>query len=161
MGLLDLLLGRSGNPIPTEVETKNVRGIEVKVIEIGTTGTEIYAGYLSEEYLKELTGKEWADKVDMMRRSDANVRMVLNAIKLPLKSSPWTIAVKEKTEAAEMQKKLFEKILFEDLNKSFTQLVGEILTCLEFGYSIFDITHNVKQDGELGGYKSINLTNKI
>lgn len=155
MGLLDLLLGRSGNPVPTEVETKNVRGVEVKVIEIGTTGTEIYAGYLAEEYLKELTGKEWADKVDMMRRSDANVRMVLNAIKLPLKSSPWTIAVKEKTEEAELQKKLFEKILFEDLNKSFTQLVGEILTCLEFGYSIFDITHSVKQDGELGGYNGL------
>lgn len=155
MGLLDLLIGRSANPVPTETETKNVRGVEVKVLEIGSTGTEIYAGYLAEEYLKELTGKEWADKVDMMRRSDANVRMVLNAIKLPLKSSPWNITTKEKTEAAELQKKLFEKILFQDLNKSFTQLVGEILTCLEFGYSIFDITHAVKKDDEVGGYNGL------
>lgn len=155
MGLLDLLIGRSSNPVPADVETKNVRGVEVKVIEVGTTGTEIYAGYLAEEYLKELTGKEWADKVDMMRRSDANVRMVLNAIKLPLKSSPWTITTKEKSEAADLQKKLFEKILFEDLNKSFTQLIGEILTCLEFGYSIFDITHAIKNDSEIGGYNGL------
>ena len=155
MGLLDLLIGRSANPVPTEVETKNVRGVEVKVIEVGTTGTEIYAGYLAEEYLKELTGVEWANKVDMMRRSDANVRMVLNAIKLPLKSSPWTITTQEKSEAAELQKKLFEKILFEDLNKSFTQLIGEILTCLEFGYSIFDITHAIKNDSEIGGYNGL------
>ena len=156
MGLLNLLLGRSGNnPQPTPTETKNVRGVEVKVLEIGTPGTEIYAGYLSEEYLKDLQGKEWADKVDMMRRSDANIRMVLNAIKLPLKSSPWTISVREKSEEAELQKKLFEKILFEDLNKSFTQLLGEILTCIDFGYSIFDITHAVKSDSELGGYNGL------
>lgn len=156
MGLLDLLIGRSSNnPQPTPTETKEVRGVEVKVIEIGTPGTEIFAGYLSEEYLRDLQGREWADKVDMMRRSDANIRMVLNAIKLPLKSSPWTVQVKEKTEEAELQKKLFEKILFEDLNKSFTQLLGEILTCLDFGYSIFDITHTVKSDGELGTYNGI------
>lgn len=158
MGLLNLLLGNRGNqsqPTPLDVETKNVRGVEVKVLEIGTPGTEIYAGYISEEYLRELTGKEWADKVDMMRRSDANIRMVLNAIKLPLKSSPWTIAVKEKSEEAELQKKLFEKILFEDLNKSFTQLLGEILTCLDFGYSIFDITHAIKSDSDLGGYNGL------
>jgi len=156
MGLLDLLLGRSGNtPQPTPTETKNVRGIEVKVLEIGTPGTEIFAGYLSEEYLRDLQGRDWADKIDMMRRSDANVRMVLNAIKLPLKSSPWTVAVREKSEEAELQKKLFEKILFEDLNKSFTQLLGEILTCLDFGYSIFDITHAIKSDSELGGYNGL------
>jgi SPP1 gp7 family putative phage head morphogenesis protein len=155
MGLLDLLFGRTNSPTATPVETKNVRGVEVKVIEIGTPGTEIYAGYLSEEYLKELTGKDWADKIDMMRRSDANVRMVLNAVKLPLKSSPWTISVREQSEEAELQKKLFEKILFEDLNKSFTQILGEILTCLDFGYSIFDITHAVKTDSELGTYNSL------
>jgi SPP1 gp7 family putative phage head morphogenesis protein len=155
MGLLDLLIGRSGNPNTQTVETKNVRGVEVKVVEVGTPGTEIFGGYLAEEYLKELTGTDWADKVDMMRRSDANVRMVLNAIKLPLKSSPWTIVLREKSDEAELQKKLFEKILFEDLNKSFTQLVGEILTCLDFGYSIFDITHAVKTDKELGTYNSL------
>jgi len=103
MGLLDYILGRNYTDLtPTPATTERVRGVEVKVVEIGTPGTEIYAGYLSEEYLKELTGKDWADKVDMMRRSDANVRMVLNAIKLPLKSSPWTIAVREQSEEAEL-----------------------------------------------------------
>ena len=155
MGLLDLILGRTNDPAPTPAETKNVRGVEVKVIEIGTPGTEIYSGYLNEEYLRELQGKDWADKVDMMRRSDANIRMVLNAVKLPLKSSPWTISVREQSEEAELQKKLFEKILFEDLNKSFTQLLGEILTCLDFGYSIFDITHAVKSDSEIGSYNGL------
>jgi SPP1 gp7 family putative phage head morphogenesis protein len=155
MGLLDLILGRTNDPAPTPVETKNVRGVEVKVLEIGTPGTEIYSGYLNEEYLRELQGKDWADKVDMMRRSDANIRMVLNAIKLPLKSSPWTISVREQSEEAELQKKLFEKILFEDMNKSFTQLLGEILTCLDFGYSIFDITHAVKSDSEIGSYNGL------
>jgi SPP1 gp7 family putative phage head morphogenesis protein len=163
MGLFDRLIGKAAqqNIEPTEPKLiSRVRDVEVKTFEIGTTGTEINSGYLNEEYLGELQGKDWADKIDMMRRSDTNVRMVLNAIKLPLKSSPWDIAIKsdcpeELKEQAEHQQLLLKQILFSDLNKSFTALIGEILTCMDFGYSLFDITHSVKTDKKLGTYNSL------
>lgn len=161
MGLLDLLIGRSANkPDPSDLGISRVREVEVKTIEVGSTGTEIYSGYIHEEYLKELNGPDWADKIDMMRRSDTNIKMVLSAIKLPLKSSPWTISIKtdvtdEQKEAAELQQKLISKIIFDDLNISFTGLIGEILTCIDFGYSIFDITHAVKTDPVFGTYNTL------
>jgi len=94
--------------------------VPVKIVEIGTAGTEIFSGYIQEEYLKELTGLDWADKVDQMRRSDANVSSVLGALKYPLLSANWYIAKKEESEEADRQAELMEKILFEELQKGFT-----------------------------------------
>lgn len=153
-GLLDFLKGIK--PQNEEREVAEVGGQPVKVIEVGSSGTEIYGGYLSEEYLSDLRGTSWADKIDQMRRSDANVRMAINALKLPLKSSNWYINEKEKTEEAALQKKLLEKALFEDTGRSFTKLIGEVLTCLDFGYSLFEITYRPKlDDPELGHYNTL------
>lgn len=155
MGLVDLIKGL----VSTSTEQKEVTsigGIPVKVIEVGSAGTEIYGGYLSEEYLGELRGREWADRVDQMRRSDPNVRMAINALKLPLKSSNWYFQCTEDSPEAELQKLLLEKALFEDIDRSFTKLLGEILTCLEFGYSLFEITYKPKLgDPELGNYNTL------
>lgn len=156
MGLLDFL--RTGKISDTQVERKveDVKGVPVQLVEVGTTGTEIYSGYINEEYLSELTGREWADKIDMMRRSDPNVKMVLNALKSPLKSTNWFVHAKDDSDLAEMQKKLIEKALFVDIDKSFTKLIGEALTCVDFGYSLFEITHQNKlNDPEFGSYTTL------
>lgn len=151
MGILDFL-----KPKTEADEITRINGEPVKVVEVGSSGTEIYGGYLSEEYLSELTGRTWADTVDKMRRSDGNVIMTLRALKLPLKSSNWYLNTKEKSEEAELQKKLLEKAIFEDTGRSFTKLLGEILTMLDFGYSLFEITFKPKlNDPELGHYNTL------
>jgi hypothetical protein len=128
----------------------------VKLIEIGTTGTEIYAGYIDEEYLQELQGTEWAKKIDMMYRSETNVSMIVNALVLPLKSANWFFSAIDDSPEAEMQKRLLEKAFFEDIDKSFTMLLGEILSCVRHGYSLFDVTHQVKfDDEEMGTYNTL------
>lgn len=156
MGLIELLRGSFGLSQTEEKKVTEIHGQPIKVIEVGSSGTEVYGGYISEEYLSELRGTDWADTVDKMRRSDGNVRMALNALKLPLKSSNWFISCKDDSEEAKLQKKLLEKALFEDTGRSFTKLLGEILTCLEFGYSLFEITFRPKlNDPELGHYNTL------
>lgn len=156
MGLLELIKGSFGVGQAEEKEVAEVNGQPIKVIEVGSSGTEVYGGYISEEYLAELRGRDWSDTIDKMRRSDGNVRMAINAIKLPLKSSNWFISPIDDSPEAELQKKLLEKALFEDTGRSFTKLLGEILTCLEFGYSIFELTFKPKlNDPELGHYNTL------
>jgi SPP1 gp7 family putative phage head morphogenesis protein len=156
MGLLELIKGSLGVGQAEEKEVAEVNGQPIKVIEVGSSGTEVYGGYISEEYLAELRGRDWADKVDQMRRSDANVRMSINSLKLPLKSSNWYFNKLEESPEAELQKLLLEKALFEDIDRSFTKLLGEILTCLEFGYSLFEITYKAKLgDADLGNYNTL------
>jgi SPP1 gp7 family putative phage head morphogenesis protein len=156
MGLLELIKGSLGVGQAEEKEVAEVNGQPIKVIEVGSSGTEVYGGYISEEYLAELRGRDWSDTIDKMRRSDGNVRMAINAIKLPLKSSNWFISPIDDSPEAELQKRLLEKALFEDTGRSFTKLLGEILTCLEFGYSIFELTFKPKlNDPELGHYNTL------
>jgi SPP1 gp7 family putative phage head morphogenesis protein len=153
LGLLDILKFRGKKERPPVAE---VHGQPVKVVEVGSSGTEIYAGYLSEDYLAELRGRRWADTIDQMRRSDANVKMTLNALKLPLKSSKWIIQTTEASEAAEMQKKIIENALFRDTGRSFKKVIGEVLTTLDFGYSLFELTFRAKlDDPELGPYNTL------
>jgi hypothetical protein len=128
---------------------------KLNVFSSGSAGTEIYGGYIYEEYLRELRGTKWADKADMMRRSDPTVRMILRALKLPLLSQNWFIEKKEESPEADFQKKLFEKVIFEDVSESFTKLLAEILTFYEFGYSLFEKVHGVSYDRDLGLYNTI------
>lgn len=157
MGLADFLKGFSENKqSPKDVPTQNVRGQPVKTIEVGTTGTQIYGGYLSEEHISELRGRPWQETIEKIRRSDPNVKMTLQALKLPLKSSHWFLDTTEESEMAEMQKRLIEKVLFHDINKPFTKLIGEIVTMIDCGYSLFEVTHQaIIGDAELGDYTSI------
>lgn len=157
MGLADFLKGFGNTKTAIdEAPTQNVRGQPVKTIEVGTTGTQIYGGYLSEEHIAELRGRPWQETIDKIRRSDPNVKMTLQALKLPLKSSHWFFNTVEESEMAEMQKRLIEKVLFHDINKPFTKLIGEIVTMIDCGFSLFEITHEAKiGDAELGDYTSI------
>lgn len=165
MGLLDFITKRIGTPAqqtPEDVAaaTRVIGGTKVKTIEVGSSGTEIYSGYMSEEYLKELTGKDWMDKIDMMRRSDPNIKMVLGALKSPIKSANCYVQISEKVpeedqDMADLQKLIVEKALFNDIDISFTKLIGEVLTSLDFGFSLFDITHQVKSRPEIGTYNTL------
>lgn len=153
-GLADFLKNKIfGTTLPPVQEAG---GQPIKVIEVGSPGTENYAGYINEEYLSDLSGTRWADLVDKMRRSDPNVRLCLNAVKLPLKSSNWTLQTKDNSQMAEMQKKLLTKALFVDTGKSWKKLISEVLTAFEYGYSLFEITHCAKfDDEEMGPYNTL------
>jgi hypothetical protein len=135
---------------------KNLRKEErTNVIGYGTSGTEIYGGYIFEEYLKDLRGSKLADIVDKMRRSDPIVKMILRALKLPLLSQNWFIEQNEESKEAEWQKKLFDKVVFNDMSDSFTKTLAEILTCEDFGYSLFEKVHGVSFAPELGQYNTV------
>ena len=161
MGLFDNIFG-SGREEQKPVTV--AQGQPVKVFEEGSSGTEIYSGYIHEEYLAELQGKDWADLVDKMFRSDPNVKMVVNALVLPLKSTSWVFQVKktvtpEQKALAESQKQLMERIFFEDIakqGKSFTRLIGEVFSCVRHGFSLFELTYKpVIDDPKFGSYNTL------
>ena len=135
-----------------------VKGERVKVLEIGSTGTEIFAGQLSEEYLKILTGTQAADIFDSMRRSDPKIKMVTNAMKNPIAAASWEIVglEDEETRSGEIQRRLIEHILFNDIGKTWDRFVREALSMIEFGYSLFEVTYKAEvNDPIFGAYNGI------
>lgn len=106
----------------------------------GSSGTHIYGGYFAEEYLVNiLHGTAAADVYDKMRRSDAKIKMALNAVKTPIKSANWEIRPGDDTDEAKLHAQFIEHVLFHDMDRPFSK--NEMLTIADFGYSVFEVTH--------------------
>jgi hypothetical protein len=123
---------------------------------IGLSGTRNYAGYASEEYLATLRGYQAADIYDKMRRSESQVKMALSAVKNPIKKAVWEIeAVDDSTEEQDI-KELVEHCLFCDLDKSWKEVLQEMLSMVDFGFAPFEITDKAVIDHPLfGSYNGI------
>ena len=111
---------------------------------IGTTGTESYMGYNSEDYLQAMRGKERADVFDKMRRSDSQVGAIIRAIKSMILGAIWEVdpaSVDEMPDraAAEADAQLIRHILFKGMDESWDQKVQEFLTIIWAGHSIMEI----------------------
>jgi len=124
---------------PREVEVIHVDGI-------GSSGTETYAGYISEDYLQELRGTDAANIYDKMRRSDSTVRMNLSAVKNPIKSAKWSVRPGDETPEAEKLAEQIEWTLFKGMNKSWNGTLHEILSLVDFGWSGFEVQHKIIED---------------
>ena len=162
MGFFDKFLGKETTAKQIESEDQHeVNGENVKVIEIGSSGTELFAGYLQEEYLQDLRGKEAADIFDKMRRSDPKVKMITSAMKNPIAAASWEISgtEDEETVSGAQQKELIEHILFNDMGKTWDRFVREALSMIDFGYSLFEVTYkaeiNHPKFGAYNGLKSM------
>jgi hypothetical protein len=161
MGMLDGLFKKKEEIVTPTVE---VNKKEVSIVEVGSTGTEIFAGYIQEEYLRELQGKDAADIYDKMRRSDPKIKMILSAMKNPIKSASWEIVSTEDETTPEIQKQidLINHILFEDLGgKTWRSFLHEALSMIEFGYALFEKTYRPvighPKFGSYNGLKSLSF----
>lgn len=91
------------------------------------------------EYLVELQGREGSKKYRMMSKSDPQIGMLLRAHKNPIRSCQWGIPIPD--DATETEKKAIGLIkcwFFKDYVLTFDTLLGQILSCLEYGFSSFE-----------------------
>lgn len=129
---------------------------------ISSVGTQIFAGYYAEEYLEKLRGKNLAIEFDKMRRSDSQVRMLLSAVKNPIKGAKWEIEPGDvDDENSKMIAEKIEHILFRDCEHAFADMVGEMLTFVDFGHAVFEPVYKLvldhPQHGTYHGLDSFNL----
>ena len=141
MGWFDKLLGTNTNERDSLESEANLEAPDFHPEDIGSTGTSIYAGYFDEDYLDALKHSERADVFDKMRRSDPQIKMALSAVKNPIKSASVEIVSAGDEQFQKNDARLIEKILFESMQVPFPRFVSEALTMVEFGFSMFEVTH--------------------
>lgn len=121
--------------------------------EKGNSGTSITSMVYQNEYLSELTGVEAHTIYNKMRRSDPQVRKVLSAITSPIKAATWSFEAASTEEKDVKAAALMERIFFTDLD--YDHKLGEILTFLAHGFSIFEVIHENKTSQEFGAYTGL------
>lgn len=127
---------------------------------IGSSGTRIFGGYFSEEYLQRLRGKLGAFVYDEMRRSEPQVAMLLDATMNPIKAGNWEIdAADQQNPDYELHANFVRNCLFEQID--FDAFKHEALTMIPFGNAIFEVVHSVVENhpefGTFNGLKSLAL----
>jgi hypothetical protein len=145
-----------GNIAGTAPEDQEAKRQIIKVETIGAPGTIINAGYISEDYLHQLQGHERADKIDIMRRSDAQIKMLLSAVKNPIISGSWEFEPGDDSDEQKMYADFMNHLLFEALDEPWSQFLTEALTTVDFGYSLFELTDKaVLNHPKWGNYNAI------
>ncbi|MGR3219222.1 MAG: phage portal protein family protein [Candidatus Anammoxibacter sp.] len=146
--------------------TKKINRDAIHVDQEGTSGTDIFGGRFSEEYLQKLLGQDAIPVFDEMRRSDGQVAMLLSVVKSPIKAASWSIEAVDNSDEERNVAEFAQHVLFDDLatpdgqkKKKFKELLSEILTCVDFGHSVFEIVHKVVKGhpkfGDYIGYADI------
>jgi hypothetical protein len=131
------------SPVPAPTPPQTVIKI-VHTKEVGSTGSENYAGYPSEEYFDALQGTRRADAFDKMRRSDSQVKMCLAAAKNPILAGTWEI---EKAPIPDLYAQedadLIKWMLFDGMEKSWKEYLEEALSLLLYGHSVFEMIDKI------------------
>jgi hypothetical protein len=150
------------------VNRKNKKKNEMKIVEkkeprrfasstgkglfssIGNSGTEVFGGYFSEEYLQILRGNRAAELFDKMRRSDGQIKMLLSIVKNPILSASWFFDPFDDSDEQKEMAEFCEHVFFKDMGshdkmitKSWTDFLEEALTSLDFGFSLFEIVNKI------------------
>lgn len=131
--------------------------VPIQMAAQGTSGSLIYSGQIREEYLANLMGMEGAKVWDKMRRSESQIAMLLAAICNPIKSADWDVDPFDDSEESVKQAEFIKFCLMEGID--FEAFLHEALTFIAFGFSIFEVVHNVvfnnKKFGTYNGLASL------
>lgn len=130
----------------------------------GSPGTELFSGYGTEEYLRELRGIERARIFDEMRRSDSQCKMLLSAVLNPIRSACWEIEAADDTPEATLDKLFVESCLMgAGACRPFKSMISEVGTimCVHGACAMEKTFKFVQNDINFGTYHGIGSLSTI
>ncbi len=127
-------------------------GLKPNLIETGSSGTEISGGVYSEEFLSDLQGSKGADTFDKMRRREATVSMLLDAMLNPIIAGNWSFEIDDEADTTQVKmKELCEWNFRRGIIGGLKQHLREALTLAVFGYSVFELVNASEKVAALDG----------
>ena len=115
-------------------------------------GTKFIGGKIYEEYLAALTTPANSYPIyDKMRRSDYQIKRLLNVLMTPIKSGKFTYSPKDDTDEKQIEQAYFKnQLLNKWSSQTWSEMLHEILSFLPMGFSIFEPYSHVVEDVKLG-----------
>jgi phage gp29-like protein len=143
------IVDRRGIPFKIERERRSTRR-ELRD-EIGSGGVSFFEGLIdNDEENAKLTGMAGVETFDKMRRTDAQIGAVLNAVSLPIISADWSVGLPEEQKQAEAISEEHLRFAQDNLftNINFSDFLRHALSSIWAGFSWFEKVYEA-QDGFL------------
>jgi hypothetical protein len=112
--------------------------------EIGVTGLERYSGYVYEEFIHKLRHEQGIKTYDQMSSNDSVIGAILFAVQMLIRQVDWAVDYEEGAV------KDFVVDCMGDMTNSWEEIITEILSFLEFGWSWHEIVYKKRSDGKIG-----------
>lgn len=110
--------------------------------EIGRTGLRQWGGYVLEEWLTELQGRRGAELYREMGDQDPIIAAMLHACEMLVRRVTWWVEPATTTNPADVEAATFlEETYFEDMDVTWSDLIAEVLSMLQYGYSLFETVY--------------------
>lgn len=105
--------------------------------EVGKTGLKQAGGVLFEDPSPAFNGREWRETLRQMAEGDPVIGAMLAAITMRIRDAEYRLIPANGSRRAQMIAEHFQSC-FDDLDQDFDQVLGEILSFVTYGWSIFE-----------------------
>ena len=116
-----------------------------KGVELGSSGTNVFSGIVTEEYLPELSGMRAMRTYDEMRKSDATVKAALLAIQLPIRRAEWFVEPGIQDEKGKEQAEFIAKCLFDEMSITWDDFLRQALLSTAYGVMLFEKVFDIRE----------------
>ena len=112
----------------------------VDMNELGATGLRRFSGFIYDEFLPELIGWKGTAIYKEMSHNEPTISAVLFAIKMLIRRTKWTMdSASDSTGDKECAE--FIETCMDDMSMTWADVINEVLTMLEYGYSVHEIVY--------------------
>lgn len=120
------------------------------MVAYGDSGLRMYGGYLTEEFIRELSGERAMRVFREMSENDATIGAILEAITALITGAEWSVTAADETEEAEDAKKRVEDIFLADMETPLEEVMTEVCTMFPYGFAPMEIIYAPRDDGMIG-----------
>ena len=106
--------------------------------EIGQSGLRQYSGWVREEFLPQLQGRQAARVYREMSDNDATIGAMLFAITQTMRKIEWRVKPADQSAAALLEAQFADSLRY-DLSHTWEDFIAEALSMLIYGFSAHEI----------------------
>ena len=131
--------------------------------EMGQPGLYEYAGKITDEILRELTGVSGARNFRQMSDNDPTVGSLLFAIEQMIRALIWEALPNKSKNKKATDNAEFLKECMDDMSDTWEDTISGILTFLVYGFSVHEIVYKIRDGGDhnLESDKSLYTDGKV
>ncbi len=129
--------------------------------ESGRSGLIQYAGYVREEILPELSGRQWRRIAKQMLWNDPIIAAMFLTVEILCRQVKFDITPGTQDNEGEQTKDFIKEAIFEDMNQPFTETLSETLTMLPWGWHYAEMVFKKRQGPKDDGTSSVFNDGKI